>query len=187
MLVFKLDTNKDASSGSQDARHHLLQKRNRTKTHPEQQRTSSGMLPQRRSNHGGERMLTTTPTCFSAAIVGYRAVNISSMTRRTTIQRHKTRVSLSAVAPAQIIFDNRDPTGDKTNLISVKLHQLDSLFLASALFFSLLFARLNNKKTINRCVSLKESFAFYFLWQVFMGTAFHLFPNKQTKAENFAD
>lgn len=53
----------------------------------------------------------------------------------------KTRAARSVVAVAlalaaeEIISGNREPTGDKTNLISAKVHQSDSFFLASALFF----------------------------------------------------
>lgn len=138
--------------------------------------------------------------------MGYRAVRLDKVAtagsrlgnpcagfcefRVATAEREKTVVALAlalAVTVEEIIFSNREPTGDKTNLISAKVHQLDS-FLASALFF-VAFVRWaeQQKKTINPRVSLKEPFSLDFRWQVFIGAAFHLFPNKQTKAQNFED
>lgn len=53
-----------------------------------------------------------------------------------------------AVTAEEIIFGNREPTGDKTNLISAEVHQSDSFWLA---LFSLspLFAGPNNNKKNN--------------------------------------
>lgn len=65
---------------------------------------------------------------------------------------------------AQIIFTNMDPTGDKTNLISIKVHQLDSFWLTlCSLRLCSLSRTTKKKKTINPHIPLKKSIAFYFL------------------------